>query len=252
MHDQSVTRDQLTWAAASLLFAAACSDGGVSSEPPTSSPAPVASWQTGGAAATGTSASTGGFAAGGSPSDAATPPDAADTGTDAPPGTSLTSICSYPDAAPMPYDHTFGIAGEYAMELGMSCDLGGFMTPLVELDPVDLSAVGAYVGELTDWLRARILACPDAPADTAPEVFLLVPTSQAAGLSRADFRALVELFFMIMDRHDGLPDGWTSAQKAEARRRLEGWQSTAMQAEVLTHPSTAPDCIPTVTDAGTG
>jgi len=59
---------------------------------------------------------------------------------------------------------------------------------------------------------------------------------------------------MVMDRHDGLPDGWTPAQKAEARRRLEGWQSTAVRADtqVLTHPSTASDCIPTVTDAGTG
>jgi hypothetical protein len=268
MHDRSVTRDRLqrnvralgAWATVSLLFAAACGDGGASSEAPTTSPAPVASSQTGGAssgpaaAQTAAPASTPGDDAGPSGDAAATPPDSAEAGTDAPSAVSLTSICSYPDAAPIPYDHTYGIAGEYAMELAMSCDLGGFLAPLVELDPVDLSEVGRYVAELTDWLRARILACPDAPADTAPDGFLLVPTTQAAGLSRGDFRALVALFLLVVDRHDGLGDGLTLEQKVEARHRLEAWQGAAVQAdqEALTHQSTTPDCTPTETDAGTG
>ncbi|HMJ14155.1 MAG TPA: hypothetical protein VK524_22220 [Polyangiaceae bacterium] len=157
-----------------------------------------------------------------------------------------TTLCKDTGGSPLPYDFSRGLAGEYAFELVMNCDLAGYMSALVDADPVNLTRVEGYVGELTDWYRATILRCVDPDATAAPGTYGLVPASQSAGMSSADFRGSVNLFISILDRHDELPDGLSPSDKAEVKRRLMSFREQAVEvvSDDFTRPGIVPDCIP--------
>jgi hypothetical protein len=122
--------------------------------------------------------------------------------------------------------------------------LGGFIAPLVDLDPLGLTLVDGYVVELTDWYRASILGCVGAESSLSPGAFGLVPSSQAAGLSRGDFDGTIALFLSVLSRHNGLPDGVSAAQKLEIKARLEALEAAvAIESEERTHPSLLPECL---------
>ena len=154
------------------------------------------------------------------------------------------ALCVDDSGAEIPYDYSFGLAGEYAFELMLDCSLGGFISPLVELDPVGLTLVDGYVAELTDWYRASVLGCAGAQTSLAPGAFGLVPSSQATGLSRGDFDGTIALFLSVLSRHNGLPDGVSAAQKLELKARLEELEAVvAVESAERTHPSPLPECL---------
>lgn len=164
------------------------------------------------------------------------------------------ALCKDNAGSPLAYDFSRGLAGEYAFELSMNCDLGGYMAPLVEADPINLTKVDEYVGELTDWYRATVLRCGDEGVTPAPNRYGLVPSSQAKGMSNADFLATIGLFLSVVDRHDGQPDGMSAKDKAEIRRRLMSFHDRAVEKATaeFTRPSNTPDCIPSpAADGGT-
>ncbi len=167
-------------------------------------------------------------------------------------GEAWTSLCKDSGGSPLSYDFSRGLAGEYAFELVMNCDLAGYMSALVDADPVNLTRVEAYVGELTDWYRATILRCADGDATAAGASYGLVPSAQSAGMSTADFRGTVNLFISILDRHDGLPDGLSPTDKAEVERRLTSFREQAVKSvsDEFTRPASVPDCIPSPSPDG--
>jgi hypothetical protein len=155
-----------------------------------------------------------------------------------------TSMCNYDDGSAIPYDHARGLVEEYTYELAMSCELGGFVAPLVEADPVEFTEVFAFNEALTDWYRARILGCGDASPPSDDGAFLLVPPSQAAGMSKGDFESVVALFSSILDRHEGMPDALSLEAREEVKTRLQTFEETAVEQETMefTKPSGAPEC----------
>ncbi|HET9956490.1 MAG TPA: hypothetical protein VFQ61_18420 [Polyangiaceae bacterium] len=164
-----------------------------------------------------------------------------------PPDTnSWTSICEDNMGMFLPYDFSRGIAGEYAFELSVSCDLGGYLLPLVVLDPVNLTGVDAWVTQLTDWLRGRVLVCNDDFSKLPPDDFSILPSSQRAGMSRGDFNSSVQLFLSVMARHDGLPDGINPEFKTVLQERLASYaeSTVSVQSDALTKQLSPPDCIP--------
>lgn len=168
-----------------------------------------------------------------------------------PVGENWTSICVDANGEAMPYDFSRGLSAEYSFELAMSCEVGGFLTPLVDADPVNLSQVDGYVAELTDWYRATVLGCVDDSSTPNPNAFALVPESQVDGMSNGDFEATVALFMSVVDRHDGQPDGLSGQNKAELRRRLKTFKTKAVKknSDELTRRGPAPECEDT---GGTG
>jgi hypothetical protein len=128
----------------------------------------------------------------------------------------------------------------------MDCSLGGFLAPLVEIDPVNLTGVDAFVSELTDWLRQQILYCPDGSSNAAKHDFVLLPPSQSESMSRGDFEAAVTLFMQIVDRHDGLDDGFNRGQKTKIENRIRSLKSKAVKkdSDELTKPNPMPECAP--------
>lgn len=153
-------------------------------------------------------------------------------------------LCEDESGAPIPYDYSFGLAGEYSFELMLDCTLGGFISPLVDLDPIGLTLVDGYVAELTDWYRASVLGCTDAQTTLPAGSFGLVPSSQSSGLSRGDFDGAIALFLTVLTRHNGLPDGVSAAQKLEIKARLESFEAAvAIESEERTRPSPLPECL---------
>jgi hypothetical protein len=118
---------------------------------------------------------------------------------------------------------------EYSFELAMSCDFGGYVMPMIEADPENLSEVQKYNDALTEWFRVHILGCGDANPKVSSADFLLLPVAQQADMSAGDFDGSVDLFFSIMKRHDGLADGFSAGQKAEIKKRLELYRKGAVK-----------------------
>ncbi len=152
--------------------------------------------------------------------------------------------CKYGDGRPIPYDHSRGLIDEYSFELATDCNVGGYIAPLIEEDSVSLSKVEEYNFAVASWFRARILECIDDESASAPRSFLLVPPSQAAGMSRTDFDKVVSLFLNVLDRHDAMPDGLSASQKVEAKRKLKAYEKATVKVDKpgFTKPSTAPEC----------
>lgn len=158
----------------------------------------------------------------------------------------LESICEDESGATVPYDYSFGLMGEYAFELSTNCDIGGYMTPLVQADPEMLTKVDAFVAEATDWYRAEVLNCADATTLLGDDAYGLLPVSQSNDLSEADFDASMAIFLMVIDRHDALPDAVSSTKKAKIKDRIKSVKTRAVHntAVGLTKTLSEPDCIP--------
>lgn len=188
----------------------------------------------------------------GSDADAGNAPDAVADASDA--GPAVSSICTYSNGTPIPYDHTRGIVEEFSLELFMNCDLGGYLVPLVNVDPQNLTAVTAYNSDLADWYRARILGCSDATTTAPDGSMLLLPLSEADQISRADFNGVVKLYMSILKRHDGQPDGYDDVKKNEVKKRLLDLAPTAVkkQNDALSMPSADPGCVPSPADPDAG
>ncbi|MGC4064746.1 MAG: hypothetical protein QM784_08910 [Polyangiaceae bacterium] len=156
------------------------------------------------------------------------------------------SICEGEDGTVVPYDYSFGLIGEYAYELSMSCELGGYMTPLVAADPEMLTQVDAFVVEATAWYRAKILGCTDVTSTLEIDAYGLLPVSQSSDLSGVDFDASEALFFMVIDRHDEQPDAVGKSKKAKIKDRIKSIKSHAVKnnAAELTKTSLEADCTP--------
>jgi hypothetical protein len=176
------------------------------------------------------------------------PPDAGperepQTGPDSDAADAWPAMCSYDDGTAVIYDHTRGIVDEYAFDLATSCELGGFIIPLVEADPVGLGEVAAFNTALTDWYRARILGC-DAATSAPRNAFLLVPLSQADGMSKGDFQDTIKLFGDVLDRHEGMADGISLEARNEVKKRLHSFEKLVVKQDTLehTHRSDAPQC----------
>lgn len=167
----------------------------------------------------------------------------------APPDTE--SICVDEEGAAVPYDYSFGLASEYAFELSMNCDVGGYIMPLVLADPEQLSQVNGFVLEATDWYRAEILKCQ---GEVGPDKtsYGLLPTSQSSDMSEADFDASVELFMAVLDRHDAQPDAVSKQKKEKIKKRIKSIKSHAVKNAVvgLTKTLSEPDCIPAAPAGG--
>lgn len=183
--------------------------------------------------------------------DASNPSDASDA-SDA--SSAVPSICTYANGTPIPYDHTRGIVEEFSLELYMNCDLGGYLTPLVNADPQNLTAVTAFNADLADWYRARILGCSDATTTAPSGSLLLLPVSEASEISRADFNGVVKLYMSILKRHDGQPDGYDDAKKNAVKKRLLDLAPTAVkkQNDTMSLPSADPGCMPSPPDPDAG
>jgi hypothetical protein len=183
----------------------------------------------------GTTASSGGAPAnGGSP----------DTGTGG--VAQFDSICTDENGDAVPYDYSFGLMSEYAFELSMSCDVGGYIMPLVVADPEQLSEVNAFVSDATDWYRSQILKCKNDKTKLGPDAFGLLPASQTADLSKGDFDATESLFFQVLSRHDGLPDGVSPNKKDHIKGRINSIKAKAVHqdTDTLTKTLSEPDCMP--------
>jgi hypothetical protein len=183
----------------------------------------------------------------------AAPQQTQDGGTDATDGNATwQALCLDRAGAPIAYDFSRGLAGEYAFELAMSCELGGYMAALVEADPVNLSKVDEYVAELTDWYRGTILVCAGDGSTAALDRFALVPLAESAGMSTPDFDGAVALFMSVVDRHDEAPDGVSPRDKHEIKERLKSFKEKAVKSQDhgFTRRSNAPDCVPAPADGG--
>ena len=156
------------------------------------------------------------------------------------------SICVDEEGFPVPYDFSYGLASEYAFELFMNCDVGGYIMPLVMADPEELSEVNAFVGEATGWYRAQILRCDGEQTELDEDDYGLLPVSQSSDLSRADFDASMDLFVSIVSRHDGSADGVSVHKKDKIKQRIKSFKSRAVHkdADELTKPLSEPDCVP--------
>ncbi len=155
-------------------------------------------------------------------------------------------LCFDESGATVPYDFSIGLMGEYAYELSMSCEVGGYLMPLVMADPEQLSEVNAFVTTATDWYRADILNCKDATTTLDQDGYGLLPISQSADLSDADFDASLALFTMVLDRHDGQLDAVSAEKKAKIKNRIKSVKARAVHgpAASLTKTLPQPDCVP--------
>jgi hypothetical protein len=168
------------------------------------------------------------------------------------------TLCFDRAGAPLAYDFSRGLAGEYAFELAMNCDLGGFMAPLADADPENLSKVEEYVGRLTEWYRATVLRCADAEEPARPDIYGLVPdlfqllpdAGPPPDMSAVDFEATVGLFMEVLSRHDDQPDGMSAELKHKLRARLTSFKSNAVKSTVedFTRRSPMPECLPPPND----
>lgn len=166
--------------------------------------------------------------------------------------TVLPSICTYDGTTPIPYDHTRGLVEEYALELSMSCEVGGYLAPLIDADPINLAEVTKFNAALADWLRATILLCSDATTSAPKDAFLLLPAASASSVTRADFDAAIALMFVVLGRHDNQPDGLSVARKAEIKARLQSLAPTVVKNASAGNSKrlVSPECAVPV-DAGT-
>lgn len=157
------------------------------------------------------------------------------------------SICTDDNGDAVPYDYSFGLMTEYAFELSMNCSVGGYIMPLVIADPEQLSEVNAFVADATDWYRSEILKCKNDKSKLGADEFGLLPTSQTADLSKGDFDASEALFFSVLSRHDGLPDGVSPNKKDHIKGRINSIKAKAVHQDTdnLTKTLSEPDCVPT-------
>ncbi len=155
-------------------------------------------------------------------------------------------LCVDANGDPVPYDFVFGMAAEYAFELSMSCDVGGYVAPLLAADPVELTQVNAFILELTDWYRSEVLLCDGDSSNLAADDFGLLPVSQAKDASKSDLEASTALFMMVIDRHDEQPDAVAPAlkQKIHERLKLKADKAVKNAKNELTKPLAPPDCVP--------
>jgi hypothetical protein len=160
----------------------------------------------------------------------------------------LESLCFDQAGEVLPYDYSVGLMSEFAFELSMSCDVGGFLLPLALADPIELSEVNAYVMQATDWYRTHILNCADATSTLSADAYGLLPTSQSAELSNADFDATLALFFNVLARHDLQPDAVSAENKEKIDARIKSVRERAVTntTEALTKTLSEPDCIPAI------
>jgi hypothetical protein len=164
------------------------------------------------------------------------------------------SICVDDSGAPVPYDFSFGIASEYAFELSMSCDVGGYLMPLVLADPEQLSKVNEFVLAATDWYRADILDCPDESSSLGKDSYGLLPASESADLSGADLDASMALFMTVVDRHDGQPDAVSATKKDKIKKRIKSLKTRAVHNNAAGLTKTLPEteCVPAAPAEGGG
>jgi hypothetical protein len=154
------------------------------------------------------------------------------------------ALCQLTDGETVPYDYTYGLVQEYALDLFMDCEVGGQLMPLVMEDPDGLSAVLAFESELVDWYRAQILECAGETSSWSAAQFGLLPPNDA-GFSRGDVAAAIDLFMAVLDRHDGSEDGMTADQKRDVHERLEtSGEAAAVDSDEVTMPLDAPECAP--------
>lgn len=201
----------------------------------------------GGASVAGADQGSGGSSGGAAPSSGgASQTGGASTGTGGA-TTQLESICTDDNGDAVPYDYSFGLMSEYAFELSMNCSVGGYIMPLVLEDPEMLTKVDAFVVEATDWYRSEILKCKNDHSKVGPDAFGLLPASQTADLSKGDFEASESLFFSVISRHDGLPDGVSAKKKDHIKGRINSIKAKAVHqnTDTLTKPLSEPDCMPT-------
>jgi hypothetical protein len=161
-------------------------------------------------------------------------------------------LCFDETGAPVPYDYSVGIMGEYAYELSMSCEVGGYLMPLIMADPDLLTQVNEFVADATDWYRADVLNCKGATTQLDQSSYGLLPVSQSADLSVDDFEASLALFSLVLDRHDGLSDGVSADKKDKIKDRIKSIKGRAVHAAAagLTKTLTEPDCMPATASGG--
>jgi hypothetical protein len=164
------------------------------------------------------------------------------------------SICVDESGAPVPYDFSFGIASEYAFELSMSCDVGGYLMPLVLADPEQLTMVNGFVLAATDWYRAHILNCPDESSSLGKDSYGLLPESESSDLSGDDFEASMALFMSIVDRHDNQPDAVSANKKDKIKKRIKSVKNKAVHNNAAGLTKTLPEaeCVPAAPAEGGG
>jgi hypothetical protein len=152
------------------------------------------------------------------------------------------TLCQLGDGEATPYDYTYGLVQEYALDVSMDCEVGGQLMPLVMEDPDQLSAVLSFESEVVDWYRVRVLECPDETSSWSADRFGLLPPNDA-GFSRGDVAAAIDLFMAVLDRHDGSDDGLTADQKKDVRARLEKiGEAAAVDSDEVTMPLDVPEC----------
>jgi len=161
-------------------------------------------------------------------------------------------ICVDEEGAPVPYDYSFGLMSEYAFELSMNCDVGGYLMPLVLADPEQLSLVNGFVVEATDWYRTAILNCQGESSRIGPDEYGLLPPSESSALSDDDFDASMALLMSVIDRHDGQPDAVSTAKKDKIKKHIKSVKAKAVNNHTagLTKTLSEPDCIPAAPPGG--
>lgn len=190
--------------------------------------------------------STGGVAQGGAPASGG----AAQGGAGG--GPVVEAICVDEEGAPVPYDYSFGLMSEYAFELSMNCDVGGYLMPLVLADPEQLSFVNGFVVEATDWYRTEVLNCEGGTSRIGPDEYGLLPPSESSDLSDADFDASLALLMSVIDRHDSQPDAVSATKKDKIKKRIKSVKAKAVNNPTagLTKTLSEPDCIPAAPPGG--
>jgi hypothetical protein len=133
------------------------------------------------------------------------------------------------------FDYTYGLMGEFAFEMSMSCDIGGYLLPLMPV-PGDLTEVTVFVGVLADWFHAAILECPGATTELGTE-FVMVPVSENRVMSSVDFETIIDTFAMVVSRHAEYDDGFTEEVSEGVFERLNAYFDSAVTDEGsgLTH-----------------
>jgi hypothetical protein len=200
----------------------------------------------GGAATGGSADASGGVEQGGAPATGG----AAQGGTGGAPVVEV--ICVDEEGAPVPYDYSFGLMSEYAFELSMNCDVGGYLMPLVLADPEQLSLVNGFVVEATDWYRTAVLNCQGESSRIGPDEYGLLPPSESSALSNDDFDASMALLMSVIDRHDGQPDAVSATKKDKIKKHIKSVKTKAVNNHTagLTKTLSEPDCIPTAPPGG--
>ena len=155
------------------------------------------------------------------------------------------SICSDEAGAPVSYDYSVGLLGEYAYELSTNCDIGGYLAPLVRADPEQLTQVDEFVVAATAWYRSEILSCSGESSPLGKDSYGLLPASQSEALSEADFDASLALFMSVIDRHDDQPDFVSAPKKEKINKRIKAVKAKAIKdpAAGLTKPLEG-ECAP--------